>query len=161
MASANGATRAVPPRSSETAATVSLPAVFSCRSSDLGISLRQGWHHVAHRLTMTGFPLKSARLAGLPAVSVKAACGAGCGGVAGINSPGLSFSSAAAAAESTQRSTRRAVPNQADPPANPHADPPANPLWGGRFDGGPAAIMRRINASIDFDKRLYAEDIAG
>ena len=38
---------------------------------------------------------------------------------------------------------------------------PANPLWGGRFAGGPAAIMRRINASIDFDKRLYAEDIAG
>ncbi|HEV8678005.1 MAG TPA: argininosuccinate lyase [Stellaceae bacterium] len=34
-------------------------------------------------------------------------------------------------------------------------------MWGGRFDGGPAAIMRRINASIDFDKRLYAEDIAG
>jgi argininosuccinate lyase len=38
---------------------------------------------------------------------------------------------------------------------------PANSLWGGRFTGGPAEIMRRINASIDFDKRLYAEDIAG
>jgi argininosuccinate lyase len=37
----------------------------------------------------------------------------------------------------------------------------ANPMWGGRFAEGPAAIMRRINASIDFDKRLYAEDIAG
>ena len=37
----------------------------------------------------------------------------------------------------------------------------ANSLWGGRFDGGPADVMRRINASIDFDKRLYAEDIAG
>jgi len=36
-----------------------------------------------------------------------------------------------------------------------------NALWGGRFAGGPAAIMRRINASIDFDRRLYAEDIAG
>jgi argininosuccinate lyase len=36
-----------------------------------------------------------------------------------------------------------------------------NTLWGGRFAGGPAAIMRRINASIDFDRRLYAEDIAG
>ncbi|HLY45681.1 MAG TPA: argininosuccinate lyase [Stellaceae bacterium] len=34
-------------------------------------------------------------------------------------------------------------------------------MWGGRFAGGPAAIMRRINASIDFDKRLWAEDIAG
>ena len=36
-----------------------------------------------------------------------------------------------------------------------------NSLWGGRFAGGPAAVMRRINASIDFDRRLYAEDIAG
>jgi argininosuccinate lyase len=34
-------------------------------------------------------------------------------------------------------------------------------MWGGRFGGGPAAIMRRINASIGFDKRLFAEDIAG
>jgi argininosuccinate lyase len=41
------------------------------------------------------------------------------------------------------------------------AGKPANSLWGGRFAGGPAEIMRRINASIDFDKRLYAEDIAG
>src|ERR1700753_3217717 len=39
--------------------------------------------------------------------------------------------------------------------------PPANALWGGRFAGGLAEIMERINASIDFDKRLYAEDIAG
>ncbi|HZU90763.1 MAG TPA: argininosuccinate lyase [Stellaceae bacterium] len=37
----------------------------------------------------------------------------------------------------------------------------ANPLWGGRFAAGPAEIMRRINASIDVDRRLYAEDIAG
>jgi argininosuccinate lyase len=37
----------------------------------------------------------------------------------------------------------------------------ANSLWGGRFADGPAEIMRRINSSIDFDKRLYAEDIAG
>src|SRR5262249_10049571 len=41
------------------------------------------------------------------------------------------------------------------------AGPPPNSLWGGRFTVGPAEIMRRINASIDFDKRLYAEDIAG
>src|SRR5246127_2382879 len=40
-------------------------------------------------------------------------------------------------------------------------DLPANWSWGGRFTGGPAEIMRRINASIDFDRRLYAEDIAG
>jgi len=34
-------------------------------------------------------------------------------------------------------------------------------MWGGRFGGGPSAIMQEINASIDFDKRLYREDIAG
>ena len=37
----------------------------------------------------------------------------------------------------------------------------ANKMWGGRFAGGPAAIMAEINASIGFDKRLYAQDIAG
>ena len=37
----------------------------------------------------------------------------------------------------------------------------ASSMWGGRFAGGPAAIMQRINASIDFDKRLYAQDIRG
>ncbi|MFI4988220.1 MAG: argininosuccinate lyase [Alphaproteobacteria bacterium] len=36
----------------------------------------------------------------------------------------------------------------------------ANPLWGGRFAAGPDAAMREINASIDFDRRLYAQDIA-
>ena len=36
-----------------------------------------------------------------------------------------------------------------------------NRLWGGRFAAGPSAIMQQINASIDVDKRLYAEDIAG
>ncbi len=48
-----------------------------------------------------------------------------------------------------------------DTPANAQSNAQANAMWGGRFDAGPAAIMRRINASIDFDKRLYAEDIAG
>ncbi len=33
-------------------------------------------------------------------------------------------------------------------------------MWGGRFAGGPAAVMREINASIAFDKRLWREDIA-
>ncbi|MEE2699622.1 MAG: argininosuccinate lyase [Pseudomonadota bacterium] len=35
----------------------------------------------------------------------------------------------------------------------------ANDIWGGRFDGGPAEIMLKINASIDFDRRLFAQDI--
>lgn len=37
----------------------------------------------------------------------------------------------------------------------------ANSLWGGRFAAGPAEIMEKINASIDFDKILYAQDIRG
>ena len=34
-------------------------------------------------------------------------------------------------------------------------------MWGGRFAGGPAAIMQEINASIPFDKALWRQDIAG
>jgi argininosuccinate lyase len=37
----------------------------------------------------------------------------------------------------------------------------SNQMWGGRFASGPAAIMQAINASISFDKKLYAEDIRG
>jgi argininosuccinate lyase len=36
-----------------------------------------------------------------------------------------------------------------------------NAMWGGRFAAGPDAIMEAINASIGFDRRLYAQDIAG
>jgi argininosuccinate lyase len=34
-------------------------------------------------------------------------------------------------------------------------------MWGGRFAGGPAAVMQAINASIAVDKRLWREDLAG
>jgi argininosuccinate lyase len=36
----------------------------------------------------------------------------------------------------------------------------SNAMWGGRFGGGPAAVMREINSSIAVDKRLWREDIA-
>ena len=36
-----------------------------------------------------------------------------------------------------------------------------NTMWGGRFAAGPDAIMQAINASISFDQRLAAQDIAG
>ncbi len=36
-----------------------------------------------------------------------------------------------------------------------------NKMWGGRFASGPDAIMEEINASIGFDQRLFAQDIAG
>ena len=34
-----------------------------------------------------------------------------------------------------------------------------NTMWGGRFAASPAEIMEQINASIDFDKRLWRHDI--
>ena len=34
-------------------------------------------------------------------------------------------------------------------------------MWGGRFATAPADIMEEINASIEYDKRLYAQDIMG
>ena len=37
----------------------------------------------------------------------------------------------------------------------------SNQMWGGRFASGPSAIMEEINASIGFDKKLYAQDIRG
>jgi argininosuccinate lyase len=43
----------------------------------------------------------------------------------------------------------------------PPKTPAANQMWGGRFASGPDAIMQAINASIGFDQRLYAQDIAG
>lgn len=37
----------------------------------------------------------------------------------------------------------------------------SNRMWGGRFADGPDAIMEEINASIDYDQKLYRQDIAG
>ncbi|MEX2249477.1 MAG: argininosuccinate lyase, partial [Parvibaculum sp.] len=37
----------------------------------------------------------------------------------------------------------------------------SNKMWGGRFGAGPDRIMEEINASIGFDKRFFAQDIAG
>jgi argininosuccinate lyase len=36
----------------------------------------------------------------------------------------------------------------------------SNKMWGGRFGSKPAPIMEDINASIDFDRHLYRQDIA-
>ncbi|WP_157014155.1 argininosuccinate lyase [Mesorhizobium xinjiangense] len=37
----------------------------------------------------------------------------------------------------------------------------SNQMWGGRFASGPDAVMEAINASIGFDRKLYAQDIKG
>ncbi len=56
--------------------------------------------------------------------------------------------------------TRKTSPTE--PPA-PEADAASAPnrMWGGRFEASPDEAMEAINASIDFDRRLYAEDIEG
>lgn len=41
------------------------------------------------------------------------------------------------------------------------AEHASNSMWGGRFESGPDAIMEAINVSIGFDRRLFAQDIAG
>ena len=37
----------------------------------------------------------------------------------------------------------------------------SNKMWGGRFSQSPDAALEAINASIDFDRHLYAQDIRG
>ncbi|MEP3296705.1 MAG: argininosuccinate lyase [Pseudoruegeria sp.] len=44
---------------------------------------------------------------------------------------------------------------------NTKNDKASNAMWGGRFASGPDAIMEAINASIDFDKRMAAQDVQG
>ncbi len=48
-----------------------------------------------------------------------------------------------------------------DKPTPSAAATGANAMWGGRFASGPDAIMEAINASIGFDRRLAAQDVAG
>ncbi len=59
------------------------------------------------------------------------------------------------------RSSKTPQEHAPDPAAQDRAKGDrANLMWGGRFDVGPAQAMARINASIGFDRRLYAQDIA-
>ncbi len=44
---------------------------------------------------------------------------------------------------------------------DPLASSKTSAIWGGRFDAAPSAVMEAINASIDIDKRLARQDIAG
>ncbi|WP_341760694.1 argininosuccinate lyase [Candidatus Endowatersipora endosymbiont of Watersipora subatra] len=36
-----------------------------------------------------------------------------------------------------------------------------NPIWGNRFSSTPDEVMIKINGSIDFDQKMYSQDIAG
>ena len=42
-----------------------------------------------------------------------------------------------------------------------HSGDGTSSIWGGRFSSGPSELMQTINASIDFDKRMYRQDIDG
>ncbi|MEZ5930673.1 MAG: argininosuccinate lyase [Alphaproteobacteria bacterium] len=46
-------------------------------------------------------------------------------------------------------------------PPSPGGARSGRDLWGGHFADGPAPLMEQINASIGFDKRLHAHDLAG
>ncbi|MEO5336488.1 MAG: argininosuccinate lyase [Magnetospirillum sp. WYHS-4] len=45
--------------------------------------------------------------------------------------------------------------------SSPPSTKDTSTIWGGRFAAGPSAVMEEINASIGFDKRLFAQDIRG
>ena len=47
------------------------------------------------------------------------------------------------------------------PEDRPERRDSANDMWGGRFEGGPDAILQAINASVSFDRRLAAQDVEG
>ncbi len=40
-------------------------------------------------------------------------------------------------------------------------NPTGQTMWGGRFERKPAELMQAINVSIGFDRRLWAQDLAG
>ena len=44
---------------------------------------------------------------------------------------------------------------------NPSDKSQGQAMWGGRFSARPSDLMQAINVSIGFDKRLWAQDIAG
>jgi argininosuccinate lyase len=60
-----------------------------------------------------------------------------------------------------ERAKRLSIEKPHSPTADPVTPAPANNIWGSRFADGPAQIMQQINASIEVDRRLYAQDIAG
>ena len=60
------------------------------------------------------------------------------------------------------------MPHEPEPVQADHAPPDeadqadqTNRMWGGRFSEPTDAFVARFTASVDFDRRLYREDIAG
>lgn len=63
--------------------------------------------------------------------------------------------------QKSKHSPFAAVSDTSTSSESPSQSSDGNALWGGRFGAGPSAIMAEINASIDTDRHLYREDIAG
>jgi argininosuccinate lyase len=64
-------------------------------------------------------------------------------------------------AKLTGKDKKRTMSNKTENASANAAGDGSNRMWGGRFAAAPDALMEKINASIGFDKALYAQDIAG
>src|SRR3546814_1137910 len=182
----NGTALALPSRSWLTVSTLSAAPFCTASASSVGSSATHGAHHVAHRLSSTGVPLKSASVTVLPSGAVKVTVGAASPlwlrstspGFTADAPPGATSSGLAATSSGEAWLASAKAPLACSAPGLALSQPPtirvatrrnginarkdtSNAMWGGRFAEGPAAVMREINASIPFDKRLWREDIAG
>ena len=148
----------------------------------------QGPHQVAQKFKRTTFPRKSFRVNCRPSTLVNIWRGAGIGGSVGSKltiqpvRSGPVFASTDAyvletptiiAIIAAMRETsasflvtsnarmNRIMSEKKNPDGAQNTGGGSNPMWGGRFAVAPDALMETINASIGFDKVLYAHDIAG
>src|SRR6266478_3810036 len=109
------------------------PPSLACKLSSAGISLRQGTHQVAHRLTSTVLPRHSESFRGLPSASSKARSGSRSGLVAMVNGAGAG----GIAARPTLEAAEAIDPGKADQRADQDgADGNRDPARGGRARGG-------------------------
>src|ERR1700686_1209083 len=137
------------------------PPSRACKPSSAGISLRQGTHQVAHRLSNTARPRHSPSVLLSPEPSRNARSKTRPPRIPRRVRPPLP-PPRRARIESADACARPAVLHRVDrssaQPINGRAM--SNKMWGGRFGSEPDAIMQEINASIGIDRALYAQDIA-
>ena len=139
------------------------PPLSRCSASSAGISLRQGAHQVAQKLTSRTRPFEAASVVGSPSAPVYSVSGAGTGSAwttslrmspvrnasssAGARPPAFAPAARPAYSRAAARLGRTGRGGMAGKTSS-------NAMWGGRFASGPDAVMEAINASIDFDRRL-------
>ena len=138
-------------------------------------SRTQGAHQVAHRLRITTRPLNAASELGRPlgvheGARPEADLGAGSGHQRRQRLQAVIMDRARPMGSHIERRARpsrgrrqgQEFPEICEASAESQREPmSANKMWGGRFERGPASIMEEINPSIDFDKRLAGQDLAG